>query len=330
MKPWREELLYELQESKEDFLSGEQLAARFGCSRAAVWKKISILRREGYPIEAVTNRGYRMTGGAGAMRTAVLRELKAAGLEHVFSISVTDSTPSTNLLAREAGMRGDPEFKVFVTLQQTAGRGRRGRTWISEPDTALLFSVLLRPDMPPAEASMLTLLFGICILDALEGLCNIPVGIKWPNDIVSLQNGKKLCGILSETSMEENRISYAVAGCGINVSQNAFPPEIEDAATSLWLEGCEVRKEALLAAILREIAERYPEFLLAPSGFLPEYRANCATLGRKIRIAGDGGTKEGVAEDVDDKGDLLVQWTDGTREALSSGEVSVRGMMGYI
>lgn len=328
MKPWREELLSVLGEGKDAFVSGEDLAARFGCSRAAVWKKISILRSEGHPIEAVTNRGYRMTDGAPAMKAAIYRELKEAGLEDLFRISVTDSTPSTNLLARDAGLKGEPEFSVFVTRQQTAGRGRRGRTWISEPDSALLFSVLLRPDVPPAEASMLTLLFGLCILDALEGLCNIPVGIKWPNDIVSLQNGKKLCGILSETSMEENRISYAVAGCGINLSQKEFPSSIEDKATSLTLEGFEVRKEVLLAAILREIARRYPRFLLSPSGFLPEYRANCATLGRRIRT-GDEGIKEGIATDIDDRGDLLVQWADGTVQALSSGEVSVRGMLGY-
>ena len=328
MKPWREELLSVLREDKSDFLSGEELAARFGCSRAAVWKKISVLRSEGYPIEAVTNRGYRMTGGASAMKASADRELKAAGLENVFHIYVLDSTPSTNLLAREAGLKGEPEFSVFVTRQQTAGRGRRGRTWISEPDSALLFSVLLRPDVPPAEASMLTLLFGLCILDALEGLCNIPVGIKWPNDIVSLQNGKKLCGILSETSMEENRISYAVAGCGINVSQKEFPAGIRDIATSLLLEGFEMRKEVLLAAILREVAKRYPLFLESPSGFLPEYRANCATLGRRVRV-GEDGAKEGIASDVDSRGDLLVQWTDGSVQALSSGEVSVRGMLGY-
>lgn len=328
MKPWREELLSVLRESGSDFQSGEELAARFGCSRAAVWKKISILRAEGCPIEAVTNRGYRIADGARALAVAIARELKTAGLENAYKVSVTDSTPSTNLLAREAGLKGEPEFSVFVARQQTAGRGRRGRTWISEPDAALLFSVLLRPELAPAEASMLTLLFGLCILDALEEICNIPVGIKWPNDIVSLQNGKKLCGILSETSMEENRISYAVAGCGINVSQKEFPSGITDVATSLLLEGFEVRKEVLLAAILREIYRRYPLFLRSPSGFLPEYRANCATLGRRVRV-GDDGIREGIASDIDERGDLLVQWTDGTVQALSSGEVSVRGMLGY-
>jgi len=129
--------------------------------------------------------------------------------------------------------------------------------------------------------------------------------------------------------MEENRISYAVAGCGINVSQKEFPSGIEDTATSLLLEGFEIRKEVLLGAILKEVAVKYPLFLASPSGFLPEYRANCATLGRIVRV-GDGAAREGIAADIDDRGDLLVRWTDGTVEALSSGEVSVRGMLGYL
>lgn len=326
MKPWREELLSILAAGGDNFLNGEELADKFGCSRAAVWKKISILRSEGYPIEASTNRGYRLASGSRELERQIEAGLEAAKLTGIYSVSVTDTTPSTNLLAREAGQRGAKENSVFITLRQTAGRGRRGRTWISGTDEGLWFSVLLRPELDPRPASSLTLLFGLCILKAIQRICNVPVGIKWPNDIVSLQNGKKLCGILSETSMEDNRISYAVVGCGINIFQKEFPGEIESAATSLFLEGAQVTKSAVMTAVLEEAAARYPAFVKNPAGFLPEYRANCATLGRPVRIV--NGT-EGIAQDISDSGDLLVRGNDGTVITCTSGEVSVRGMLGY-
>ena len=327
MKPWRETLLSILAESGEEFLSGEQLAEKFGCSRAAVWKKISILRSEGYPIEASTHRGYRLLSKSREFARQVEEALKSRGLEGVFDVIVVDATPSTNLMAREAGTSGAREFSVFAALRQTAGRGRRGRAWVSD-EGGLWFSILLRPDMDPRAASTVTLLFGLCILKALRETCGISAGIKWPNDIVSMLNGKKICGILSETSMEDNLISYAVVGCGVNVSQETFPPEIESVATSLYLEGVRVSGADLLAAILAETALRYPEFVRNPKAFLPEYRANCATLGRPVRIE-SAVPEEGTAQDVSESGDLIVRKKDGTIVTCSSGEVSVRGMLGY-
>ena len=334
MKQWREELLRVLMESGEEYVRGEDLAERFGYSRAAVWKNISVLRREGHPIEATTNRGYRIAPDYREFKKKISEALQKEKIDAFFAVTVVDATPSTNLLAREAGVRGDKEIGVFVAGKQTAGRGRRGRTWISSTDEGLWFSLLIRPAADPRDASALTLLFGLCVLKAIQRICNVPVGIKWPNDIVSLQNGKKLCGILSETSMEDNQISYAVVGCGINVSQKEFPEEIQSLATSLLLE-CEgtmessqAAKVSLLAAILSEVALRYPAFITDPSGFIAEYRANCATIGRPVRIE-SAIPQEGIARDISDNGDLLVSRADGTILVCTSGEVSVRGMLGY-
>ena len=329
MKPWREELLSALEKSGEEYVRGEELAEKFGFSRAALWKKISVLRSEGHPIEAVTNRGYRMAAHDRELEIQVREELVKLQLDRIFDVRVIDTTASTNLLAREAGARGDREIGVFAALQQTAGRGRRGRTWISDTQDGLWFSFLLRPEMEPRTASMLTLLFGLCILKAIQRVSDVPAGIKWPNDIISLQNGKKLCGILSETSMEDNLISYAVVGCGINVSQTAFPQEIQSAATSLLMEGAKITKASLLTAVLQEVAVRYPEFTADPSGFLSEYRANCATLGRPVRIESTV-PAEGIAQDISSSGDLLVKTSDGNIITCTSGEVSVRGMLGYV
>lgn len=329
MSSWREELLSVLKESGEQYVKGEELAERFGFSRAAVWKKISILRSEGYPIEATTNRGYRIAAKDREFEQQVRGALEAEKIAGIFDVHVMDTTPSTNLLAREAGARGEKEIGVYVALKQTAGRGRRGRTWISDTDEGLWFSFLLRPQVDPRSASSLTLLFGLCIMDALHRICNVPVGIKWPNDIISLQNGKKICGILSETSMEDNIVSYAVVGCGINVSQKSFPMEIEAVATSLLMEGAQIDKAALLTAVLREAAARYPVYIKDPTGFIPEYRTHCATLGRTVRIE-SGTQEEGTAIDITSAGDLLVRRTDGTILTCTSGEVSVRGMLGYM
>ena len=354
MKPWREELLEVLEKSGEQYVKGEELAEKFGFTRSALWKKISVLRSEGHPIEAITNRGYRMASRDREFEQEIREELQKNHIDDVFAVSVTDTTPSTNLLARAAGAREaglqeagfqeagtrfpvlretghgeDKKIGVFIALQQSAGRGRRGRTWISNTQDGLWFSILLRPEVEPRTASTLTLLFGLCILKAIQSICSIPAGIKWPNDIISLQNGKKLCGILSETSMEDNSISYAVVGCGINVSQKTFPEEIQSVATSLLMEGAKTARNSLLAAVLREVAERYPEFQKDPLGFLPEYRANCATLGRSVRIE-SGTYDEGTAQDITDAGDLLVRRHDGTTITCTSGEVSVRGMLGYM
>ena len=329
MSSWREELMSVLKDSGEQYVKGEELAERFGFSRAAVWKKISILRSEGYPIEAKTNRGYRLTAKDREWEHQLRDALADAKMDGIFDVHVTDTTPSTNQWAREAGARGEKEIGVYAALRQTAGRGRRGRTWISDTDEGLWFSFLLRPQVEPRSASSLTLLFGLCILEAIQRICNVPVGIKWPNDIISLQNGKKICGILSETSMEDNRISYAVVGCGINVSQKSFPAEIEQVATSLLMEGVQIDNTVLLTAVLREAAARYPVYVNDPAAFIPEYRAHCATLGRKVRIE-SGTHEEGTAIDITGAGDLLVQLTDGTTITCTSGEVSVRGMLGYM
>jgi BirA family transcriptional regulator, biotin operon repressor / biotin---[acetyl-CoA-carboxylase] ligase len=319
----RELLMAILRDSGEKFISGEDLAQRFGCSRAAIWKSIAALRAEGVPIEAVTHMVYRLLTPEKSFLENTLEALRRHGMDHRVNLRVLPVTVSTNNDAREAAMAGEPEFSVFVGLRQTGGRGRRGREFLSDDTGGLWFSILLRPQLELREASRVTLLFGLAVLNALDHLCHISVGLKWPNDIISLQNAKKLCGILSETSMEENRISYAVIGCGVNVTQTRFSPEIEDVATSLCLMGAEIGREELLACILGEFFDLYEEFLVNPQSFMPRYRARCATLGHVVRVLGSE-PFEGMAKTVTDDGDLVVLTDDGRQHIVSSGEVSIR------
>lgn len=329
MNSWRSEIIDALSHGGDVFQNGEQLAERFGCSRTAVWKKINILRREGYPIEAVTNRGYRLIPLATLLDKEISSGLSDAGLQGQFTVHVHSVVASTNLTARESGMSGAPENEVVVALSQTHGKGRMGRAWESATGEGLWFSVLLRPEIPPENTGLLSLFFGLCVCKALQDLYSLHVGIKWPNDVVSLVTGKKICGILSETVFEDNKLAFAVVGCGINILQKAFPDSISERATSLLLEGVTHPSVALtMVEILKNVSREYPEFIRNTGGFIEEYRKHCVTLGREIRA--EGATEvRGIAGNVTDHGELEVICGDGQKVVLTAGEVSVRGILGY-
>lgn len=329
MNSWRSEILAALSHGGEVFQNGEQLAERFGCSRTAVWKKINILRNEGYPIEAVTNRGYRLIPRAAQLEKEISAGLHDAGLNCQFAIHVHNVVDSTNQTARAAGMSGAPENEVFIALSQTHGKGRMGRTWESAASEGLWFSVLLRPEISPEKTGLLSLFFGLSVFKALQDLYSLHVGIKWPNDIVSMVTGKKICGILSETVFEDNKLAFAVVGCGINILQQAFPESISERATSLILEGVKQPSVALtMVEVLKIVSKDYPEFIRNPSDFVGEYRKHCVTLGREIRAEGETEIK-GTATNITDHGELEVTCGDGRKVVLSAGEVSVRGILGY-
>lgn len=329
MNSWRRDILEALSYGGDAFQNGAQLAERFGCSRTAVWKKINILRSEGYPIEAVTNRGYRLIPRAVQLEKEISAVLHDAGLHRQFAVHVDNVVASTNQTARESGMSGAPENEVFIALSQTNGKGRMGRTWESAASEGLWFSMLLRPEISPEKTGLLSLLFGLCVCKALQDLYSLHVGIKWPNDIVSLVSGKKICGILSETVFEDNKLAFAIVGCGINILQKTFPESISERATSLLLEGVMQPSVArTMAQILKIVSKEYPEFIRNPSGFIEAYRKNCVTLGREIRAEGETEIR-GMATNITDHGELEVTCGNGQKAILSAGEVSVRGILGY-
>jgi len=331
MSGWKEDMIHALREAGDGYLNGAELAKRFGCTRSAIWKKMSVLRDEGYSIEAIPNRGYRLGSEADRFRAKVLECLSAdPSVAGFFTVHVTDVTESTNRNAREAAEAGAPENNVFVGLYQQSGRGRRGRSWVSAPGEGLCFSILIRPRISTERSGMLSLLFGLCVYKAITALYPVRIGIKWPNDIVTLMNGKKLCGILSETSFEEDRLSYAVIGCGINILQSRFPEPLREIATSLLMEGVpDPSAPILLAGVLKEFSRSYSTFVSDPAGFLDEYRRNCATLGREVMIVGEN-QRVATAINVSDRGELMVRLSDGAEALVNAGEVSVRGMEGYL
>ncbi|MBN1892407.1 MAG: biotin--[acetyl-CoA-carboxylase] ligase [Clostridiales bacterium] len=330
MSDWKNQLIRALSEAEGEYLNGAQLAGQLGCTRSAIWKKMNNLRKEGYPIEAVSNRGYRLACKSEQFLRQVRQFLFENGENtNVFNIHVTDVTESTNQITKKAGDEGAPENSVFVTLFQKEGRGRRGRSWVAAPGEGLCFSVLIRPQISADATGMISLLFGLCVFRAIRELYPIDIGIKWPNDIVSAVNGKKLCGILSETSYEDNRLNYAVIGCGVNVLQERFPGPLRETATSLLLEGVpSPSAPRTLAAILKHFSSMYPAFLSDISEFLCEYRRNCVTLGREVFIVGEK-DRIGTALDINEKGELMIRCSDGSESVVSAGEVSIRGIAGY-
>ena len=256
-----------------------------------------------------------------------------------------DSITSTNAKALEMAGLGEPEGTVVTADEQTAGRGRRGRGWFSPPGEDIYLSILLRPQIEAEKASRLTLVAAAAVRDAIiKTICETispqdtsekeleqKYRIKWPNDIVA--DGKKLCGILTETRMEGMSIEAVVIGIGINVNASSFPEEIREIATSLNCEeGRRFDRKQLIRNLLESFAEKYAVFLQTGdlSGLCDMYNASMAGAYRQAVLSGPGWEKTGTILGIDVSGALLLQLQDGSIEHVISGEVSLRGMKRYI
>lgn len=239
-------------------------------------------------------------------------------------------TDSTNRRARLESMNGAPHGSLFIAEEQTAARGRLGRQWSAPPETGLWMSLLLRPDGEPGDIAQITLIAGVAVCAAIRNLTGLPVGIKWPNDIVI--NGKKLCGILTEMSAQSGHIESLICGVGINVNTRIFPRGIADVATSVFIESGEMQvREQLAAEVLNRFEPMYRDFVRrgVTREFLQTYCDCCVTLGRQVTAHYRGEAIVGTAESVTEKGELTVRTEQGELIAFSAGEVSVRGMLGY-
>ena len=333
MKPWKNccvhilSLIHILLRRQEGFLSGEDIGRELSITRAAVWKGIKKLREEGYEIEAVTNRGYRLTNPETMYNKRELEQgLKTKTMGQ--TIYFYEETDTTNNRARELALEGAPEGTLVVAEKQTAGRGRRGKVWESPLGTGIWMSLVLRPQIMPAEASVLTLLCGLATAEAIEAETGLSAGIKWPNDI--LINGKKAVGILTEMDCEMSEVHFVIPGIGINVNTASFPPEIAEIATSLYLEcGKTVSRRRLVHRVLERLEEHYETFLRTGSfaAMLEDYRKHCITLGKEVHVLG---REPFFAEalDITPEGELLVRRADnGKEEVVFSGEVSIRGVI---
>lgn len=312
-------------------LSGEDMSEALGVSRAAVWKAVEALRQEGYVIDSRPGLGYRLAFAPDVLSAAELAKPERRVGHEVICLETVDST--NNECCRRAA-QGALDGLAVAAGEQTRGKGRRGRIFQSLPGKGLYLSVLLRPepDVPPAEVTQLTAWAAVAVCRALEGVTGLDLGIKWTNDI--LLEGKKVCGILSELGLDDDgRADYAVVGIGINVSQTGadFGSELSRIATSLGQHMKKPpRRGEVVAALLEELDALWRAFPTGRAAYLEEYRRRCLTTGKPIKLVRPDGETEAEALAVNDDFSLRVRRSDGTEENVFTGEVWVRGLLGYV
>jgi len=306
-------------------VSGAELAHRLGVTRAAIWARIESLRELGFEIDANPHHGYRLISSPDVL----LADDLIARLERVRTVGrdivVFKETASTNDVADQLAHSGAVEGTVIFAEAQTRGRGRLGRRWFSPPGRGIWMSVILRPPFPPHQVTRLTLMSAVAARDAIQRVTGLSPAIKWPNDIVI--SGKKVAGILTEMTAEQERILHAIVGIGINVNitKQELPQWIRTIATSLQIElGHPVFRPSLAAELITQIDRWY--HLLLENGFdrvIKEWQTHCTTIGKFVEI--NSGSKKilGFAECVDDDGALLVRTGTGRVERIIGGDVTL-------
>lgn len=321
--------------NEDAFLSGEEISRRLGLSRAAVWKAVDVLRRGGYEIEARTGLGYRLSAAPDALTEPEIRSFLGPTAVIGRELRCFEELDSTNNYLKALAQTGAPDGLAVTADCQTAGRGRMDRSFQSPKGQGIYLSVLLRPQLPPDRLPPVTALAGVAVCAAVERVCGVRPGLKWPNDPVLC--GKKLCGILTEMSLEAEtgRVQSLVLGIGINVGQKPedFSPEVREVATSLLQAlGKPVSRPRLTAALLEELDKAYAALSAGNlSEYQAAYRRDCVNLGKTVQLIpfGDGPRETARAVDINEEFSLVVRGEDGKERTVRSGEVSVRGLWGY-
>lgn len=246
------------------------------------------------------------------------------------SLHYFDELGSTNVQADLEAGNGVQEGTLVVADMQTAGLGRRGRSWHSPAGTNIYFTLILRPSCMPDQASGITLVMALAVAEAIGESCGVRAQIKWPNDVVV--NGKKVCGILTQMNVDGGAIRHVVVGVGVNAGEQDFPPEIAATATSLQVEsGRKLSRASLVAAIMRFFEEAYESFM-RDGGLAPvreRYESLLVNRGRAVIVLDPKGEYKGIARGINERGELLVEREDGSISNVYAGEVSVRGVYGY-
>ncbi len=331
----KDKVLLLLESHRGDFLSGQEIADQLSVTRAGVWKAVKALQRDGYGIEAVNNKGYTLKEAPDVLSAAFIEQkLREEGVN--LAVWVEKMVDSTNNVLKQYVAEGERRDMVLLAEEQSAGRGRRGRSFFSPEGTGIYLSLLLHPDATPQEGTMLTTLTAAAAAGAIEKIAEEPVQIKWVNDI--WMRGRKISGILTEgsASLEEGKLEYVIVGIGINLYEPAggFPKELENVAGAVFTNDItrENLRNRLAVEFLANFMKYYKSF--PAKDYLEEYRKRSFVIGRKVRILAPegapirgerGGEREiALVLGIDDDCHLQVQYEDGTRENLSSGEISIK------
>lgn len=315
---------------RDDYVSGQELCTKFGVSRTAVWKVMNQLKEDGYKIEAVSHKGYRIV----SYPDKITAEEVASRLKTVWAgrnIVFLERVDSTNNYAKKIAESGAPSGTLVLTEDQYGGRGRRGRIWVNPPGSSIAMTLVVRPELAPNHASMMTLVMGIAITKACKKTAGVEAKIKWPNDVIV--DGKKICGILTEMSADPDMIHYVVIGAGINVNIESFPEEIKGVATSLQMAtGKRFHRADLISSCMEEFEKCYEKFMQTEdlSLLLDEYHSFLINKDQKVCVLDPGGEYTGTALGINKNGELIVEKNNGEISLVYAGEVSVRGVYGYV
>ncbi|WP_432404901.1 biotin--[acetyl-CoA-carboxylase] ligase [Wukongibacter sp. M2B1] len=326
----KRDVLEVLKKNKNCFISGEQLSNQLGVTRTSIWKYINALKQEGYKIESIPRRGYKLIEEPDTLsKDELLIELDRNRLGD--SIYYLQQVDSTNNYVKKLALEGAVEGTIVIGEQQTGGRGRLGRHWVSPPGTSIYMSMLLRPLIHPNEAAKITEITAAAVANAIDNVTGLKAGIKWPNDII-LDN-KKVCGILTEMNAELNNINYVIVGIGVNVNIDEFSDGISNIATSIKrVLGAEASRKDIVINIVKEFEKLYYDFINTGSliNTVDICKAKSVTLGRTVRIINKNETIIAKAIDITENGELVIKKDDGEIINVISGEVSVRGIDSYV
>nr|WP_295277298.1 biotin--[acetyl-CoA-carboxylase] ligase [uncultured Blautia sp.] len=315
-------LLELLEQHKGETLSGEDIGRALSCTRAAVWKAVNSLRQEGYLIEAGPNKGYMLARESNLVSAEGIRLF----LEHSqVEIRIFDKISSTNLEARQMAVSGQAGHGSFVVaMEQTAGRGRRGREFYSPKDSGIYLSVILEPQGTLEGSLLITTAAATAVYKAVKEVCKVELGIKWVNDLY--KDGRKVCGILTEavTDFESGNIEFAIVGIGLNlyVESKKFPEELQEIAGGIYEDSQSANaadRNQLTARIVNYLLEETRELKLSE-----EYVEHNIVPGNEITIIDNKNSREAKALSICPDGKLLVQESDGTENKLSFGEISIK------
>jgi len=319
----KSKILLHMKKHMNEWVSGETLSSMFNVSRTAIWKNIRNLKSEGFVIESSPKLGHRLIRTSDLLLETEIKDgLKTSVLGQNKFIHYTE-TDSTNLKAWELAMRGAPEGTLVISENQTKGRGRRGRDWVSMPEKGISLSVILRPRIEPAEALKLTLITSVALAETIISCTGLDVRIKWPNDL--LISGRKIAGILTEMHTDTDEIRHVVVGFGLNVNTRTedFPVELREIATSLLIEsGREFSRVALTRGFL-ELFENY-YLMLTSNNVTPviqKWKDMADIHGRRITVQMIREQVTGWIVDIDRDGFLIIKDDNGKMHTIISGDV---------
>lgn len=327
----KSKILNMLKANKNKFLSGTEISETLNISRQAISKHIKQLKENGYNIESIPRRGHRLKSSEADIynREEILSENRTDTLGK--TLIFLETVGSTNDYAKTIALGGCSDKTVIISDEQTLGKGRLGRSWSSEKGAGIWMSIILKPDIEPAEAPKITQIAAAAMTMAIENVTQEEIKIKWPNDL--LLNKKKVCGILTEMSAELGSINYVIVGIGVNVNQTSFDEEIKDKATSIkQITGKETSRKDIVISFLENFEKLYDDFLDKSSleKTIEICKSHSILIGEEVKVITKASTRQVKVMDINDEGQLVIKNENGELENIFYGEVSVRGLYDYV